>query len=44
MEKIEFRATPVRCPKIEKMFADAFFNYVREILAQLEEQIKVVQS
>ena len=44
MEKIEFRATPIRCPKIEKMFANAFFNYVRETLARIEEQIKAVQK
>ena len=44
MEKIDFRATPIRCPKIEKMFANAFFNRVREILTQKEEQIKAVQS
>lgn len=44
MEKIDFRATPIRSPKIEKMFANAFFNYVRETLARLEEQIKAVQG
>lgn len=44
MEKIDFRATPIRSQKIEKMFANAFFNYVRETLARLEEQIKAVQG
>lgn len=44
MKKIDFRTTPIRCPKIEKMFANAFFNQVREMLARLEEQVKAVQE
>lgn len=44
MEKITFKTVPIRMPIIERMLVNAFRNQVKEKLAQIEEQVKVVQE
>jgi hypothetical protein len=44
MGKITFKTVPIRMPIIEKMLVATFRNHVKEKLAQIEEQVKVVQK